>query len=101
MFLSRLVSLVMVWLREFGGQSAGIAAHYSGYSPAEGAHLEKMPSVGEGARAAPQSQQGNGDAALAEYSGSGGQAQEQDMFPQAHATVEDPEWQAEYPAYEQ
>jgi len=28
MFLSRLVSLVMAWLREFGGQSAGIAPHH-------------------------------------------------------------------------
>src|SRR5439155_24175793 len=101
MFLSRLVSLVMVWLREFGGQSAGIAAHYSGYSPAEGTHLEKMPAVGEGTGAAPQSHQRNGDTALAEYSRSGGKAQERAMFPQAHATVADPEWQAEYPAYEQ
>src|SRR5207247_4612666 len=82
MFLSRLVSLVMVWLREFGGQSACIAPHYSGYSPAEGTHLEEMPAVGEGTRAAPQSHQGNGDTTLAEYSGSAGQAQEREMFPQ-------------------
>src|SRR5207244_3799575 len=101
MLLSRLVSLVMVWLREFGGQSAGIAAHYAGYSPAEGTHLEEMPAIGEGTRAAPQSHQGNGDTALAEYLGSGGKAQEQDMFPQAHAIVDDSEWQGQYPTNEQ
>src|SRR5712691_3674587 len=60
-----------------------------------------MPAVGEGTRAAPQSHQGNGDTALAEYLGSGGKAQERDMFPEARATVEDAKWQAEYPAYEQ
>src|SRR5438445_7270234 len=60
-----------------------------------------MPAVGERTGAAPQSHQGNGDTALAEYSGSGGQAQEREMFSEARATVEDSEWQAEHPAYEQ
>src|SRR5216683_2554821 len=82
-FLSRLVSLVIVGLREFRGQSAGVTPAYLRYLAAEGTHLEEMPAVRERTGAAPESYQGNGGAAFAEDLDSGCKSQELDMAPEA------------------
>src|SRR5260370_22783845 len=82
-FLSRLVSLVIVGLREFGRQSACITPAYFRYLAAEGTHLEEVPAVRERTGAAPESYQGDGGAACAEDPYGGRESQELDMVPEA------------------
>src|SRR5438128_2701203 len=81
--LSRLVSLVIVGLREFGRQSAGITPAYFRYLAAERTDLEEMPAVGERTGTAPKAYQGDGRAACAEDLGSGCKTQELDMVSEA------------------
>src|SRR5229473_1299691 len=88
-FLSRLVNLVIVGLREFRGQSAGITPAYLRYLAAEGTHLEEMPAVCERTGAPPQSDEGHGGAAFAKYPGSGGETQELDVVPEAEEAPEE------------
>src|SRR6266849_6608749 len=97
-FLSRLVILVIVGLREFRGQSAGITPAYPRYLAAEGTHLEEMPAVRERTGAAPESDQGNGGAACAQDLGSGCKLQELDMAQEAEETREESPWQGHGPA---
>src|SRR5712692_8528096 len=97
-FLSRLVSLVIVGLREFRRETACITPAYFRYLAAEGTHLEEMPAVRERTGAPPQSHQGHGGAAFAEDLGGGREPQELDMVPEAEATADEPERQRQDPA---
>src|SRR6266852_3893730 len=97
-FLSRLVSLVIVGLREFRRETAGITPAYFRYLAAEGTHLEKMPAICERTGAPPQSDEGHGSAAFAKYLGSGREPQELDMVPETEATADEPERQGHDPA---
>src|SRR5713226_1044837 len=97
-FLSRLVSLVIVGLREFRREAAGITPAYFRYLPAEGTHLEQMPAVRERTGAPPQSHQGNGGAAFAEDPGSGRKSQELNVVPEAAVNPGESERQGHYAA---
>src|SRR6266852_5710418 len=97
-FLSRLVSLVIVGLREFRRETAGITPAYFRYLAAAGTHLEKMPAICERTGAPPQPDEGHGGAAFAKYLGSGREPQEDDMVPEAKETADEPERQGYDPA---